>query len=130
MDKSTKSHVEILPYKSNFHTPKHQYSGNCNSLVQRQYSKAFKRGGASNQDLFLLLQIFLKGNWGYIYHPFRQLCVKQSLMCTVFGTGQLLHAGKLGFVWRTVKSKCISKLKQWRTVFVASFCPYFKNMKL
>lgn len=37
---------------------------------------------------------------------------------------------ELGFVWRTVKSKHISKLKQWKTVFVESFCPYFKNTKL
>lgn len=55
--KGTRSNTAL---KIKLYSPNYQYSGNCNTNVQRQNRKAFKRGGASNQDLFLLLQLFLK----------------------------------------------------------------------
>lgn len=111
--------------KINFLSPNYQYSGNCSPNGQRQCSKAFQGGGASNQGLFSLLQLFL------VHLPSIQTALCETVFnYTVLGTGQLLHAGKLGFAWKTVKRKCILKLKQWRTVFVASFCPYLKNTKL
>lgn len=125
VDQSTKAQAQILPHKSNFLSPSYQHSGKCSTNAQKQGSNV-QKSGASNQGLFSLLQFFLKSHWGCIYHPFRQPCVKQHWNRATAAE----KTAELGFVWRTVKSKRISKLKQWKTVFVESFCPYFKNTKL
>lgn len=125
VDKSTKAQAQILPHKSNFLSPSYQHSGKCSTNAQKQSSNV-QKSGASNQGLFSLLQFFLKSHWGCIY-----IHSDSPVWNSIWNRATAAEkTAELGFVWRTVKSKRIAKLKQWKTVFAASFCPYFKNTKL